>query len=95
MLGRDREGDRARARTDIQDARPDGSAQERQAALDDHLRARPGNERAPVGRQPEPAEAHLAEDMCQRLAGGPPSDQPPQGGCVHGAGEQALGVSLW
>ena len=75
MLVGDRERDRARARADVEDAWTVESREEREAALDDDLRLRPRDQRPPVDRQRQPAEAPFAEDVLERLARGAAGDE--------------------
>ena len=67
MLVGDRERDRARARADVEDRGASSPRSCASAALDDHLRLGPRDQRAPVDRERQPPEPPLAEDVRRRL----------------------------
>src|SRR5919108_575526 len=75
VLVRDRERDRARADADVEDARPLQAREQREAPLDDDLRLGPRHERPPVGRERQPPEAPLTEDVGERLPRLAPGEQ--------------------
>src|SRR6266511_1531163 len=75
MLIRDGERDRARADADVEDARLSHIGEELEAALDDRLGLRPGDEHARIDSKAEPAETPLAQEVGERLAPLAPLDE--------------------
>src|SRR5436190_6182279 len=76
MLVGDRERNCARAGADVEHPRLVTPAEERKRALDDDLRLRPRNERAPVNPEREPAEPPLPEHVREGLAALAAGDEP-------------------
>ena len=68
MLVGDREGDRARAGSDVENARALERPEVLEAALDEHLGLGPGYENGRCDTQLEPAEAPVTDDVGKRLA---------------------------
>ena len=75
MLVRDRERDRPRAGADVQHARLLEPRDVGERPLDDNLRLRPRDQRAPVDCEREPPETPLAEDVGDRLVPRAPRDE--------------------
>src|SRR5919108_2161338 len=78
MLVGDRERDRARPDADVEHTRLAGAGEQLEAALDEHLRLRARDQDAAIDLQCQAPEAPLAEDVGERLAPGPPSDELPE-----------------
>ena len=68
MLVRERERHGTRTSADVEDAGRVGAVEQGEAALDDRLGLRAGNQRARVDVERETSKAPLAEDVLERLA---------------------------